>query len=203
MPSSSHPPSSEEPPGTPSGEAPAPPSEGSSAPWAEVLLSFVQRYPGLHVRELIRRLKIPIGTLDYHLYRLGQKGLLETRDVGGYRCVFPNRPVGEGPPIPEDQKAVLALLRLPTPRTILLHLYLKGFASAKDLAGSAGISASTLSYYMDRLEGLGLIARQGAPGGPRRVTLKDPELVRRVLLAYPPLPEGAGDRWVRLWEGLR
>ena len=44
--------------------------EVRAATWAEALLTFVQRYPGVHLREIRRRLGIPIGTLDYHLYRL-------------------------------------------------------------------------------------------------------------------------------------
>lgn len=172
------------------------------APWAEVLLSFVQRYPGVHVRELIRRLRIPTGTLDYHLYRLSARQLLETREVGGHRCVFPSRPVGEGPPIPEDQKVVLALLRQRVPRALLLHLLDQGPSSAQELASSVGISPSLLSYYVEKLEHLGLVERRGER--PTRVAaLRSPQQVRNVLLAYPPLKEQVQDRWLGLWEEIR
>ncbi len=205
MPSSSPPRSDKpgSPPPVPSGEAVPPKPAGPSAPWAEVLLSFVQQSPGVHIRELIRRLKIPTGTLDYHLYRLSQRQLLETREVAGHRCVFPLRPVGERLPISEDQKLLLALLRQRVPRALLLHLLDRGPTTPQDLASSVGISPSLLSYYVERLEKLGLVERRGERPGQRVAALRSPQQVRDVLLTYPPLQERVQDRWLGLWEELR
>jgi predicted transcriptional regulator len=178
-------------------------SSQERVPWSEALLTFVQRYPGVHFREILRRLRIPLGTLDYHIYRLSRQGLLETRDVGGHRCVFPSHPVGQGPPLPEYDKTVLAVLRQPVTRAILLSLLLEGTVTAQKLAPELQVSASTLSYYLDRLEGLGLIDRGRSYPPPRPLRLNSPQEVRRILLANPPLPEALPDRWVRLWQTLR
>lgn len=163
----------------------------------------MQRYPGVHIREVIRRLRIPTGTLDYHLHHLSQRSLLETRTVAGRRCVFPSTPTGQGPPIPEAEKLLLALLRQRVPRALLLHLVYFGPATPQELAESVGIPSSLLAYYLDRLGALGLIERKTEPAALRRVVLRDPERVKNVLLAYPPLKEGVSDRWLNLWEGVR
>ena len=176
------------------------PSERSGT-WAESLLSFIQRYPGVHLREIRRRLGIPIGTLDYHLYRLGKRGLVSVRMPGGYKVCFPETLIGEGPPIPEPDKILIALLRQPVPRAILLHLYLEGGTSPQALGAAVGASGPNLSYFLKRLELLHVVSRVGPPG-QRHVHLMDPKRIHEILLRYPPLPETPVDRFVRFWSEL-
>jgi predicted transcriptional regulator len=172
-----------------------------SGTWAETLLTFIQRYPGVHLREIRRRLGIPIGTLDYHLYRLGKRGLVSVRMQGGYKVCFPETLIGEGPPIPEPDKVLIALLRQQVPRAILLHLYLEGTAPPQALGAAVGASGPNLSYFLKRLEALGVVEREGAPG-QRQVHLKDAKRIHEILLRYPPLPETPVDRFVRFWSEL-
>lgn len=169
--------------------------------WAEALLSFVQRYPGVHLREIRRRLGIPIGTLDYHLYRMGRQGLISVRFQGGYKCAFPEPAIGTGAPIPPADQLLLALLRQPLPRAILLQLYLEGPSSPASIIHGTGTSGPNLSYFLKRLELARVLVRDGPPGA-RSVRLVDPRQVHRLLLAYPPLPENAVDRFQRFWQEL-
>lgn len=169
--------------------------------WAEALLSFVQRYPGVHLREIRRRLGIPIGTLDYHLYRLGKQGLITVRFNGGYKCAYPAVVPEIAGPIPTGDQQLLALLRQPLPRCLMLHLYLDGPSSPAGLAADLGTSPTNLSYFLKRLELAGVIAREGS-GTDRRVRLLEPARVHAVLLHFPPLPERVVDRFQRFWEGL-
>ncbi|MHB8351381.1 MAG: hypothetical protein ACYDFT_01610 [Thermoplasmata archaeon] len=178
--------------------------EGTSArsgSWAETLLTFVQRYPGVHLREIRRRLAIPIGTLDYHIYRLGRKGLIAVRMQGGYKCCFPETPTGFGTPIAEEEKLLLALLRQPTPRAILLQLYLEGPTSPQELGQAVASSGSNLSYFLKRLEAQRVLVREGE-GTQRRVRLLAPVRIHEILLRYPPLPETPLDRFLRFWSEL-
>ncbi len=172
-----------------------------SGTWAETLLSFVQRYPGVHLREIRRRLAIPIGTLDYHLYQLGRKQLIAIRFQGGYKCAFPETPIGMGTPIGEDEKLLLALLRQPVPRAILLQLYLDGPASPQRLGEAISTTGSNLSYFLKRLETAKVILREGN-GADRIVRLVQPARIHEILLRYPPLPEGTLDRFLRFWSEL-
>lgn len=172
-----------------------------SGTWAEALLSFVQRYPGVHLREIRRRLGIPIGTLDYHLYRLGREGLVMVRFQGGYKCCYPAISEQRMGPIPEPEKLLLALLRQPVPRALLLHLYLDGASPPAQLAEAVDTTASNLSYFLKRLEAVGVISREGQ-GSTRMVRLLEPKRVHEVLLAFPPLRETTVDRFVRFWAEL-
>jgi predicted transcriptional regulator len=172
-----------------------------SGSWAETLLSFVQRYPGVHLREIRRRLSIPIGTLDYHLYQLGRKGLIAIRFQGGYKCAFPETPIGYGAPIPEEEKVLLALLRQEVPRAILLHLYLDGPSAPGRLGEAIETSGSNLSYFLKRLEAANVLVREGT-GPSRTIRLGDPARIHAILLRYPPLPEDSLDRFLRFWSEL-
>jgi predicted transcriptional regulator len=177
----------------------APPER--SGTWAEALLSFVQRYPGVHLREIRRRLNIPIGTLDYHLYRLGKQGLISVRMQGGYKVCFPETPIGEGPPIPEADKVLIALLRHEVPRAILLQLYLEGPMSPLKLGEAIETTGPNLSYFLKRLEATSVIRREGL-GSARTVRLVEPKRIHEILLQYPPLPETVVDRFLRFWSEL-
>lgn len=172
-----------------------------SGTWAEALLSFVQRYPGVHLREIRRRLSIPIGTLDYHLYQLGRKGLIAVRFQGGYKCAFPETPIGMGTPIAEEEKLLLVLLRQPVPRAILLQLYLEGPSSPQRLGEAVATTGSNLSYFLKRLEAAHVLVREGR-GADRVVRLSQPVRIHEVLLRYPPLPEDTLDRFLRFWGEL-
>jgi predicted transcriptional regulator len=172
-----------------------------SGTWAEALLSFVQRYPGVHLREIRRRLNIPIGTLDYHLYRLGREGLITVRFTGGYKCAYPAIVAEVGGPIPVADQTLLALLRQRVPRSLLLHLYLDGPAAPAGLATALNTTSQNLSYFLQRLEGNGVIVREGQ-GTSRRVRLADPKRVHALLLTFPPLPEDVVDRFLRFWSEL-
>jgi predicted transcriptional regulator len=180
-----------------------PPDRDMAPRWAEALLSFVQRYPGVYLRELVRRLEIPMGTLHYHLQRQVASGLVESREVGGHLCLYPCRPpVGRAPPT-ESEKNSLAMLRLRIPRMIMLRLMDGGPCAGARLVDDLSVSPSHLSYYLERLEKLGIVCRDAETAGHRRVRLVSPDSVRGLLLAYPPLREGPGDKWLDLWEGLR
>ncbi len=176
-------------------------SDDRRGSWAEALLSFVQRYPGVHFREIRRRLGIPIGTLDYHLYRMEKEGLVSVTATGGYKCVYPAVVPELGGPIPELDRRMLALLRQSVPRSILLHLYLEGPSSTVGLARDLGTTAQNLAYFLQRLEGAGAIVREGVPGS-RTARLADPKRVHALLLQFPPLPEDPIDRFLRFWTEL-
>ncbi|HXQ94102.1 MAG TPA: hypothetical protein VN864_02885 [Thermoplasmata archaeon] len=176
-------------------------TDPTPAPWAERLLTFIQQYPGVHLREIRRRLGIPIGTLDYHLYRMGRAGIVTVQFQGGYKCCYPAVVPEIGGPIPEPDRKVLALLRLPAPRAILLHLYLEGPTAPSMLGQTLGTTGPNLSYYLHKLEESKVVLREGQ-GTQRSVRLLDPKQVHRLLLQFPPLPETPVDRFLRFWTEL-
>jgi DNA-binding Lrp family transcriptional regulator len=107
----------------------------------------------------------------------------------------------ERAPIPAPEQVLLALLRQPVPRALLLHLYLEGPTPPAALVTALGTTAPNLSYFLKRLEATGVVAREGA-GPTRTIRLTDPKVIHAVLLKYPPLPETTVDRFLRFWGEL-
>lgn len=112
---------------------------------------LVQVEPGIHFRELKRRLDTGVGILEHHLEKLVAADLLVERRSEGYRCYFPFGSV--------DRKVMQAADRLRSDRAreILQAIRDRPGASITDLADATGLSRSTAGYHLDRLAEVGLI----------------------------------------------
>jgi len=132
---------------------------------------------------------------------MGRAGIITVQFQGGYKCCYPAVVPEIGGPIPEFDRTVLALLRLPAPRAILLHLYLEGPTAPAALGTTLGTTGPNLSYYLHKLEDGKVVVREGQ-GGQRVVRLCDSKQVHRLLLQFPPLPETPVDRFLRFWSEL-
>ncbi len=86
------------------------------------IYNFILKYPGLHFRELMRKLNLPNGTLGYHLKYLEKRGLITARPGEGYVRYYIINNIGT------DQKKMFHILRQETPRNIILFS-LKPFKS--------------------------------------------------------------------------
>jgi len=137
-----------------------PPAEG--APGLDVgarkrIFDFVSSSPGCHLRELQRRLGIPLGTLEYHLKYLVDREYLSIRDEGGYKRYYP---VGT---MRSVDKNILSLLRQDIPRRLVMHLLLHPNSKFGDLAERFDVAPSTLSFHVTKLLKAGIVSktRQG------------------------------------------
>lgn len=108
------------------------------------IYNAVTKQPGLHLRELERRLNIPLSTLNYHLDYLVRFNLLERRSDGHYTRFY-----SKG--IDESEKDLLKVLRQKTSRKILLKLMLEGKMSYQEMHSYFKMPSSTLSFYLSKL----------------------------------------------------
>lgn len=161
---------------------------------------LVQEHPGLHQREIARRLDLRASHAEYHLRQLGKAGLLRTEESEGYKRYFvavePAEPIPEGAVEPRDRPWV-ALLRQKRPLEIAAHLLQQGPSQMGEVADRMGIAASTLSYHVDKLEDAGIVERTRR-GNQRYLELADRDRLVRVLLQHEPpddLVEGFRDLW--------
>lgn len=129
------------------------------------LYDLARESPGIHLRELQRRLGCAWGPFSFHLGMLTQAGYLRCEKQGAYRLVFPQGIRPEGPLIPH-------------PVAQRIHEALPEDGSAiglRELRDRVGISRQLLSYHLRGLsernlvvtvattdEGERLVARAGA-----------------------------------------
>jgi DNA-binding transcriptional ArsR family regulator len=139
---------------------PGPPPEGAAGMDVGArkhIYDFVSSSPGCHLRELQRRLGIPLGTLEYHLKYLVDREYLSIRDEGGYKRYYP---VGT---MRSVDKNILSLLRQDIPRRLVMHLLLHPNSKFGDLAERFDVAPSTLSFHVTKLLKAGIVSktRQG------------------------------------------
>lgn len=158
------------------------------------VFEFVSSTPGLHLRDLARRLEMDVRTADYHLRQLAKHGLVIGIEEGGYRRFFPRSADAQREVVDARDKHFLGLLRKRVPLYVALVLLTRDVATHGELAKDADVSPSTLSYHLVRLEGEGLLAREGA-----KYVLREPERVARLLYAFRPTQDLI-DRFLDLWE---
>lgn len=113
--------------------------------------------PGIHLRELHRRIGGGWGPFSFHLRLLEKAGEIHVRADGRFKAVFP------------PGRADAAFLRSPKARALLAALPGDGRAlTLAQLAAAVGGSRQLVSYHLKSLEGSGLI-RTYIEGGERRV----------------------------------
>jgi len=164
------------------------------------IYNLIKNSPGLHFRELQRRLDMGYGALQYHLDFLKRYKLVEEEKVGEYSRYFPS-----------DFKSIIerefmALLRQKSVRHILLYLLENPGAQNKDIATGTKLSASTVSWHIERLIKAGAVKKESGNEGGVHYYITEPEVVTKLLVTYnSTFFDRVVDRFVELWEkeGLR
>jgi DNA-binding transcriptional ArsR family regulator len=158
------------------------------------LYVLVQDYPGLHVRELSRRLGTPVRMVEYHAAALLDSGVLEERREGAYQRLFPNR---RELPMSDRQRDALGVLRKPVPLSIALALLEapEGLGHA-ELCRRTGASKANLSHHLKDLVDCRLVRHDGD-----LYRLADVANTRNLLHEHKPVPD-LRTRFADLWAGI-
>lgn len=166
------------------------------------ILLLVERFPGLHLREVQRRMQTSAMLAEYHLNILERMGLITSEEQGGYRNFFPARNLPT--PLDATDKRWLALLRRPVVLRITLALLESGPVRPTRLARMVGLPSSTAMYQLRVLKQAGFVV-QGDDAGSSRIRLADPKQVLDLLRAYHPVPDALSDfaeMWARAFQAF-
>jgi len=160
------------------------------------IYEFISKNPGTYLREMERDLGMQPGLLSYHLDYLETRALLRIEDDGYRKRYFPEAEYKL------KGRKVISLLRLDSPRKILIHLLEHESASFKDLLTAVGVSKSTLSYNMKKLTAAGVV-RVGRSERELVYSVDSPDEVADLLIAIrESLGNDAVDRFVDIWSKL-
>ena len=150
-----------------------------SLPNSRRILREIELAPGVHQRELQRRLALPTGVIEYHLHRLVKGRLIIERKEGGYTRYFPERG------LTEDERKALSFLRQETPRLILLYLLDTPGSRHGDILKVLAISGATLTHHLKRMVAAGVLIEE-RESSTVRYRIAHPEEAKKVLIAYRP-----------------
>lgn len=156
------------------------------------LIDIIKSKPGIHFREILRESEIAMGELEYHLHVLEKMELVSKKPNTHYTRYFPAYELGV------EDKRIMALLRQPMLREILLFLIQNEEAIHGDIKEEFKLGKSTVTFYMKKLEKSGIIERE-KKGRQVFYRVIDPESVLRLILLYK---KGFGDEIIKRVEGL-
>ena len=137
------------------------------------IFNFILDYPGLHLRELSRKLKIPISTLNYHLRNLEKSGLIKINKEKRYDRVYANEEIGN------MAKKLINAIRQETSCKIVLFLSVSLIASQKDLSTELEISSTTIGKHLKRLVKMGIIEPAPIENGTTCTAHLDKTIIER------------------------
>ena len=115
------------------------------------IFRLVSKFPGIHLRDIQKRLELSMGVLEYHLNYMEKEQILSAETDGYRKNYFIRADVQHG------DKSTLTLLRQETPRRIIILILLKEKATFKDILDDTKTSKSTLSFHMKKLTESGLV----------------------------------------------
>lgn len=156
----------------------------------------IRETPGIHFREIQRRLDMAVGTLEYNLHTLEKEGLLVTRDEGYHKAYF------TGTDMDRRDRDYMLHLRQELPRRIAMEIANDPGIQFKTIRERIGIYPSRLSYHLKRLEKAGII-RSKATGREKHYVCEEPQRVRRLIIQYQEsFADRAVDRFADTWSRL-
>ena len=127
------------------------------SPRDQVLL-LLGREPGLHLREIPRRLGFSLRAVRYYLDRLEREGLAQPHRAGRFVRWF--RP-GD---FSAQERALISAARVRGQRLILEQMTWKGSLRWVDLVGSTRISRASLSWHLRSLAESGIVTAEAGGG---------------------------------------
>lgn len=155
---------------------------------------LVSLFPGLHLRELQRRLDLSFNSTRYHVDRLTQSGEILRVEEGGYSRLYPAG-------MTDPDRLLFAIVRRPTDGRIITCLVETGKASQGELCKLTGFARSTVSEHLSKLVRLGVLKAPAIDGTTVEYELAEPTRIKRLLGVQDPTLLGkATDRFIDLWD---
>jgi len=141
------------------------------------ILSYVQKYPGLHLNELVRKLDLSKSTINYHLKHLCKLDLLVAKQEGRYIRYYVRNQVGE------IDKKIINIIRQNTPYKIILYLILRPNPSQIELSKSLNKHPTTISFHINKLMQNGIVECEPT-GNEIHYNVKNQQRISELLIKY-------------------
>ncbi|UCH71663.1 MAG: winged helix-turn-helix transcriptional regulator [Thermoplasmatales archaeon] len=136
------------------------------------IYNLILNHPGLYLREISRKLKIPKTTLSYHLTYLKKKEFIIAKPGGRYLRYYD---IKEWSKI---DKRIINFLRQNTPRHIILYVLTGICASQIEISKDLDKDPKTIEFHLKKMLDMDII--EIAPVGEGVVyRLKSPKVIER------------------------
>jgi predicted transcriptional regulator len=143
------------------------------------IFELITDFPGLHFREILRRLDISSGNLNYQLSYMVKHDLLVSISDGNLKRYYI---IGK---VKGHEKRILACLRNETARGLVLFLLLNPNSQFNEIASKFDLAPSKLAYHLKKLVDKEIIEKKKR-GRTTIYKAKDEDAIANVLISFKP-----------------
>ena len=144
----------------------------------QLVLEFIRKNPGCHMRQIQRELDMAMGTIQYHLNSLEEMGRIVSERSDSHRYYFPVGSFGD------LERNILKILNQDSAREILLFIIERKNPTQTDIANTIKISSGTANWHLVRLLQYGIITEQKEGKFKRYQLNGKPDSVIKLLQSY-------------------
>lgn len=158
------------------------------------IFELISRFPGLHFREILRRLKISSGNLNYQLNYMIKHEILVTILDGNLKRYYV---VGK---VKGNEKRILACLRNETARGLVLFLLLNPNSKFNEISNNFDLAPSKLAYHLKKLSEKNIIKKE-KKGRTTIYRVVDEEAIANVLISFrPSFLDSVVESFIESWK---
>jgi predicted transcriptional regulator len=159
-----------------------------------MIFEVVRKFAGCYFREIERKSKLSTGSVTYPLNYLTRYGLIKEEKDGNNLRYYPRE-------FKFENKKLLSLLRQKSIRKVLLFILTHDNCNHKQIVLSVGLSPSTVSWYLRRLEESKIVGFRKQGRHTFYNILIDRERIINLLIAYKEsFLDSMIDRVIGMWE---
>ena len=160
------------------------------------IYNLIDGFPGLHKREIARKLGMSLSTIDYHLHYMEKKQLVVSRMDGKYKRYFVSKEMGKG------DKKIFSMLRQEMPRKIVMFILLNPRAIHKEICKHIKKAPSTVSFHMKKLIEAGVV-EEISLGKEKAYVVRNEDRVAKLLMMYKStFLDKAVDKFIDAWASF-
>jgi len=142
-----------------------------------LIYQYIEKYPGLHKRELVRLSQVPYSTLDYHIFILNKRNLVKIESDKQFIRYYASGKIGS------RDKEIINVLRQSAPRDIILFLIINPSSTHETLRNHLKLAPSTTSYHIKKLMKLN-ITNSERIGKESVYCVIDPDYITDILVSF-------------------
>lgn len=153
------------------------------------IYNFIRKNPGIHLRELQRKLSIPLSSLEHHVEYMIRKDIIDKEREGRYTRYFAGH-------LTKEEREVISALRHAKLREIVSIVLKQKEVKSQDFIDHLNIPSSTLSYYLKYLVEHSILVRQKI-GYENIYSIKDQRVGKILIIHEPSLVDKLADKALR------
>lgn len=160
------------------------------------IFEYISKFPGTYLREMEKELSLSLGDLQYHLRQLEKANVISPLTEGKRKRYFVSDEVRYF-----DRK-VLSVIRMKTPRRIVMFLLLHPDSSFKEILAEFNFTKGALSFHLKRLLKAGII-KKGKRENESIYNIQDAERISQILITYrSSIVDEAMDGFIDVWTKI-